>query len=53
METISLYKEELIIQKLGDKWDQLGLSLKDIYGIEGKKKKGLPEFKKELKLGEE
>ena len=46
-------KEELIIQKLGDKWDQLGLSLKDIYGIEGKKKKGLPEFKKELKLGEE
>jgi hypothetical protein len=46
-------KEELIIQKLGDKWDQLGLSLKDIYGIEGKKKKGLPEFKKEFKSGEE
>jgi hypothetical protein len=45
-------KEEFIIQKLGDKWDQLGLSLKDIYGIEGKKKKGLPEFKKELKSGE-
>jgi hypothetical protein len=46
-------KEEFIIKKLGDKWDQLGLSLKDIYDLEEKKKKGLTEFKKELKPGEE
>jgi hypothetical protein len=46
-------KEEFIMKKLGDKWEQLGLSLKDILDLEEKKKKGLPEFKKELKLGEE
>ncbi|MFX0023474.1 MAG: hypothetical protein ACFE9S_14205, partial [Candidatus Hermodarchaeota archaeon] len=45
-------KEEFIIKKLGDKWDKLGLSLEDIYGLD-EKKKGLPEFKKELKSGEE
>ena len=36
-------KEELIVKKLGDKWDVLGLSLEEILGIDTKKKKKLPE----------
>jgi hypothetical protein len=35
-------KEETIIKKLGDKWAMLGLSLDEIYGLEGKKRKKLP-----------
>jgi hypothetical protein len=36
-------KEEYIIKKLGDKWDMLGLSLDEIYGLDKKKRKKLPE----------
>ncbi|NHJ25794.1 MAG: hypothetical protein EAX89_14530 [Candidatus Lokiarchaeota archaeon] len=36
-------KEEYITKKLGDKWAMLGLSLDDVYGLEGKKRKKLPE----------
>ncbi|MFW9900496.1 MAG: hypothetical protein ACFFDY_04315, partial [Candidatus Thorarchaeota archaeon] len=32
-------KEEYIVKKLGDKWDAIGLSLLDVMGIKGKKKK--------------
>ena len=46
-------KEEYIIKNLRDKWDQLGLSLEDILGLEEKKKKSLPEFTGEYKTGEE
>jgi hypothetical protein len=46
-------KEEFIAKKLGDKWEQLGLSLDDILNLEEKKKKRLPEFKGEIKTGEE
>jgi hypothetical protein len=36
-------KEDYLIKNLGDRWDLLGLSMQDILGIEGKKKKTLPE----------
>ena len=45
-------KEEYIMKRLGDKWEQLGLSLDDILGLEEKRKKKLPEFKGENKTGE-
>ncbi|MFW9819943.1 MAG: hypothetical protein ACFFE5_10060, partial [Candidatus Thorarchaeota archaeon] len=45
-------KDEFIVKKLGPKWEQLGLSLKDIYRLD-ENKKFLPEFKKEPKSGEE
>ncbi|MFX0028631.1 MAG: LamG-like jellyroll fold domain-containing protein [Candidatus Hermodarchaeota archaeon] len=32
-------KEEYMVKQLGDRWDMLGLSMRDILGIEGKKKK--------------
>lgn len=38
-------KEEFIAKKLGDKWDQLDLSLDDILNLEEKKKKRLSEIK--------
>jgi len=37
-------KEQYIIKKLGDKWEMLGLSLEEIYGLEGKKQKRLPDI---------
>ncbi len=40
-------KEEYIVKNLGDKWESLGLNLKDILGIEIKKEKQLPEINKE------
>lgn len=46
-------KEEFIAKKLGNKWEQLGLSLDDILGLEEKKRKRLLEIKGELKPGEE
>ncbi len=46
-------KEEFIAKKLGDKWEQLGLSLDDILNLEEKKKKRLSEIKGEFKPGEE
>ncbi|GAH36168.1 unnamed protein product, partial [marine sediment metagenome] len=48
-------KDEYIIKQLGDRWDMLGLSLKKVLGIEGNKKKKLPETTgefKDLKGGE-
>jgi hypothetical protein len=36
-------KEEYIVKKFGDKWNMLGLSLGDIFGLEDKKRKKLPE----------
>lgn len=36
-------KEEYMVKQLGDRWDILGLSMRDILGIEGKKKKSLSE----------
>jgi len=36
-------KEEYIVKILGDKWEMLGLSLKDILGIETRKVKKLPQ----------
>jgi len=32
-------KDEYIVKKLGDKWEMLGLSLENILGLEGKKRK--------------
>ncbi|MHA1439961.1 MAG: hypothetical protein ACTSPD_20620, partial [Promethearchaeota archaeon] len=45
-------KNEVIVKKLGDKWEMLGLSLADILGIESKKGKKLSEAKKPKKLPE-
>jgi hypothetical protein len=42
-------KDEYIVKQLGDKWDMLGLSLNKILGIDGKKKKPLPETPGEFK----
>ena len=36
-------KNELIVKKLGDRWEMLDLSLEEILGIDTKKKKKLPE----------
>ena len=36
-------KDELIVKKLGDRWDLLGLSLDEILGLDAKSKKKLPE----------
>ncbi|MHA1824874.1 MAG: LamG domain-containing protein [Promethearchaeota archaeon] len=36
-------KDEYIAKKLGDKWEMLGLSLENILGLEGKKRKKAPE----------
>lgn len=44
-------KEEYIVKKLGDKWEDIGLSLGDIMGVKGKKKKKLPEIKEGFKGG--
>jgi hypothetical protein len=41
--------EEAMIKKLGDRWDFLELSLKDILGIETSKGKKLPKGKEDLK----
>jgi len=45
-------KEEYIVKILGDKWKMLDLSLKEILGIDAKKKNKLPEMK-EFKGGAE
>jgi len=42
-------KEEYLVKQLGDRWDMLGLSMQDILGIEGKKKKSLPESPENFK----
>ena len=44
-------KEEYIVKQLGNKWEMLGLSLKDILGVKEKKAKTLPEIKEEFKGG--
>ncbi|GAG99337.1 unnamed protein product, partial [marine sediment metagenome] len=36
-------KDEVIVKKLGDRWEVLGLSLNEILGLEAKRKKKLPE----------
>jgi len=36
-------KDEFFVKKLGDRWDLLGISLRDIMGLEIKKGKTLPE----------
>ncbi|MFX1278109.1 MAG: LamG domain-containing protein [Promethearchaeota archaeon] len=36
-------KEEYMVRQLGDRWDLLGLSMRDVLGIESKKKKSLSE----------
>lgn len=43
-------KEEYLVKQLGDRWDMLGLSLSKVLGIEGKKKKTLPETPGEFKV---
>ncbi|MFX1574313.1 MAG: LamG-like jellyroll fold domain-containing protein [Promethearchaeota archaeon] len=45
-------KEEYLVKKLGDKWDTLGLSLRDVLGVEVEKKKTIPEIKEEIKFKE-
>ncbi len=45
-------KEEYLIKQLGDKWEMLGLSLRDVLGFEIKKKKTMPEVKEEVKFKE-
>jgi hypothetical protein len=42
-------KEEFLVKQLGDRWDLLGLSLNKVLGLEGKKKKKLPETTGESK----
>jgi hypothetical protein len=42
-------KEEFLVKQLGDRWDMLGLSMQDVLGIEGKKKKTLPETPGKIK----
>jgi len=42
-------KEDYMVKQLGEKWELLGLSLQKALGIEGKKKKTLPETKGEFK----
>jgi hypothetical protein len=42
-------KEEFLVKQLGDRWDMLGLSLNKVLGLEGKKKKKLPEITGESK----
>ncbi len=42
-------KEEYTIKRLGDRWEMLGLSLRKTLGVEGKKKKSLPETPGEIK----
>ena len=42
-------KDEYIVKQLGARWDMLGLSLNKVLGIEGKKKKTLPETPEEFK----
>jgi len=42
-------KEEYMVKQLGDRWEMLGLSLQKVLGIEGKKKKTLPETTGEFK----
>ncbi|MFX1375830.1 MAG: LamG-like jellyroll fold domain-containing protein [Promethearchaeota archaeon] len=42
-------KDEYMVKQLGEKWDMLGLSLNKVLGIEGKKKKNLPETPGEFK----
>ena len=44
-------KDEYIVKQLGDRWDMLGLSLKKVLGIEGNKKKKIPETTGDLKGG--
>lgn len=44
-------KDEYIVKKLGDKWEEIDLSLDDLMGITGKKKKKLPEAREEFKGG--
>ncbi|MFX1499652.1 MAG: LamG-like jellyroll fold domain-containing protein [Promethearchaeota archaeon] len=44
-------KDEVIVQKLGNKWNSIGLSLEDIMGVKEKKKMKLPEAKEEFKGG--
>lgn len=44
-------KDEYIVKKLGTKWEEIGLSLDDLMGITGKKKKKLPEVREEFKGG--
>ena len=41
-------KEEFFVKKLGDKWDLLGISLRDIMGLDSKKGKSLPDVKDNL-----
>jgi hypothetical protein len=36
-------KDEYIIKRFGDRWEMLDLSLSDIFGLEGKKRKKLTE----------
>ncbi len=42
-------KEEYMVKRLGDRWEMLGLSLQKVLGLEGKKKKTLPETTGEFK----
>jgi hypothetical protein len=42
-------KEEYMVKRLGDRWEMLGLSLQNVLGIGGKKKKSLPETPGEFK----
>jgi len=42
-------KEEYMVKQLGDRWEMLGLSLQKVLGLEGKKKKTLPETTGEFK----
>ncbi len=44
-------KDEYIVKKLGDKWEDIGLSLDEIMGVKGKKSKKLPEVNEEFKGG--
>jgi len=45
-------KGEYLVKKLGDHWERLGLSLRDVLGVEITKKKTMPEVKEEVKLKE-
>ncbi|MFX1344471.1 MAG: LamG-like jellyroll fold domain-containing protein [Promethearchaeota archaeon] len=42
-------KEEYMVKQLGNRWEMLGLSLRKVLGVEGKKKKSLTETPGEFK----